>query len=185
MINTERLILREFVFDDYIDMFDYLHHPLSPCFYSMKIENLKEAKEKMNEKINNDLHLAIVLKENHKVIGEIEAHPESSFPDDKDKPLDTYGLCWMLNEEYLNNGYGYESACAFVDYLFYEKNARRLYAYVEDYNKSSLRLCEKLHMRKEGLFKEFVSFENDENGSPIYVNTYQYALLKNEWNICE
>lgn len=58
---------------------------------------------------------------------------------------------------------------------------RRIYAYVEDYNLSSQRLCEKLGMRREGLFKEFVSFVNDEDGVPIYENTMQYAMLKKEW----
>jgi hypothetical protein len=36
-------------------------------------------------------------------------------------------------------------------------------------------------MRREGLFVEFVSFVNDENGQPIYENTLQYAILKKEW----
>ena len=36
-------------------------------------------------------------------------------------------------------------------------------------------------MRKEGLFKEYVSFVNNEDGTPIYENTYQYAILKKEW----
>ena len=34
---------------------------------------------------------------------------------------------------------------------------------------------------REGLFREFVSFVNDEEGTPIYENTYQYAILKKEW----
>ena len=58
---------------------------------------------------------------------------------------------------------------------------RRIYAYMEDYNLSSQRLCEKLGMRREGLFKVFVSFVNDEDGVPIYENTMQYAMLKKEW----
>ena len=45
----------------------------------------------------------------------------------------------------------------------------------------SQKLCEKLGMRCEGLFREFVSFVNDEDGNPIYENTYQYAILKKEW----
>ena len=35
-------------------------------------------------------------------------------------------------------------------------------------------------MRKEGVCKEFVAFVNDNNGNPIYENTLQYAILKNE-----
>lgn len=36
---------------------------------------------------------------------------------------------------------------------------------------ASQRLCEKLGMRHEGIFKEFVSFENDSHGRPVFVNT--------------
>ncbi|MEH9308335.1 GNAT family protein, partial [Klebsiella pneumoniae] len=60
------------------------------------------------------------------------------------------------------------------------KGARRLYAWVEDYNYSSQKLCERLLMRREGCFKEFVSFENEE-GKARYDDTYIYALLHKEW----
>ena len=76
----------------------------------------------------------------------------------------------------------YESAKAYVDYLFNDLNARRIYAYVEDYNLSSQKLCKKLGMRQEGLFKEFISFVNNPDGSPCYENTMQFAILKKEWN---
>ena len=69
----------------------------------------------------------------------------------------------------------------FFNYLFNEKGARRIYAYTEDYNLPSQRLCEKLGMRREGVFMEFVSFVNAPDGSPVYENTMQYAILKKEW----
>ena len=87
----------------------------------------------------------------------------------------------MLNTEYQGKGYAYEAAYAFFDYLFREKEARRLYAYTEDDNLSSQRLCERLGMRKEGLFLEFISFVNNPDGTPRYENTFQYAILKREW----
>ena len=62
-----------------------------------------------------------------------------------------------------------------------QKGARRLYAYTEDYNVSSQHLCERLGMRREGLFLEYISFVNAPDGTPIYENTYQYAILKKEW----
>ena len=37
-------------------------------------------------------------------------------------------------------------------------------------------------MRREGLFKEFVSFIRNPDSTPRYENTYQYAILKKEWN---
>lgn len=75
-----------------------------------------------------------------------------------------------------------KSARAYLDYLFNHMNARRIYAYVEDYNISSQRLCKKLGMRQEGLFKEFISFINNPDGTPLYENTMQFAILKKEWN---
>ncbi len=62
-----------------------------------------------------------------------------------------------------------------------KEEARRLYAYVEDDNCRSQKLCERLGMRKEGYFLEFISFTVHEDGTPKYENTYQYALLKKEW----
>lgn len=50
------------------------------------------------------------------------------------------------------------------------------------YNLSSQRLCEKLGMRREGLFVEFVSFVSNPDGTPRYENTMQYAILKKEWD---
>ena len=71
---------------------------------------------------------------------------------------------------------------AFLDYLFYKKGARRIYAYTEDYNKSSQHLCEKLGMRKEAEYIEFISFVNNPDGTPKYENTFEYAILKKEWD---
>ena len=182
MFITERLILRPFQENDANDLFEYLNEPMVNCFACMKLNTIEDAvREAIKRSSDVEYHFAIVLKESGKVIGEIEAMPESSNPDDEDGVIDTFSPCWMLNKEYHGNGYAYETAHAFFDYLFYEKGARRIYAYTEDYNVSSQRLCEKLGMRREGMFMEFVSFINDENGVPIYENTIQYAILKKEW----
>ena len=68
-----------------------------------------------------------------------------------------------------------------MTYPFERKAARRIYAYVEDTNLRSQKLCEGLGMRKEGCFKEFVSFTQNEDGEPMYENTMEYAILKKEW----
>ena len=52
---------------------------------------------------------------------------------------------------------------------------------MEDDNLPSQRLCRKLGMRQEGLFREFISFVNNPDGTPLYENTLQFALLKKEW----
>lgn len=182
IIKTERLILRLFVESDASDVLEYLEKPTVNCFAGMKLNSLEEAKEEMKKRTGEkEYYFAIVLKDSDKVIGEIDAYPERGEPHDTASPFDTFSPCWMLNEAYQGNGYAYEAAHAFFDYLFNEKGARRIYAYTEDYNLSSQHLCEKLGMRREGLFKEFVSFVNNPDGTPRYENTVQYAILKKEW----
>ena len=181
IIETERLLLKPFKKEDAPDLFEYLHEPLMNCFLDMKLETLDDAKKKLEERVKETEYLfAIVLKENNKVIGEIKGSPEGHNHSDENEPNDTFSPYWMINKNYHRKGYGYEAAHAFFDYLFKQKGARRIYAYTEDNNIASQRLCEKLGMRKEGLFKEFVSFVKNEDGTPKYENTYQYAILKKE-----
>ena len=183
MIETERLILRTFREEDAADLYEYLKAPMVHCFACMKVDSVDEAQHAVLERAkDNEYYFAIVLKDNGKVIGEIDAMPETHAPDEKNAVLDTFSPCWMLHPDYHGKGYAFEAAKAFFDYLFYRKGARRIYAFTEDYNLSSQKLCQKLGMRQEGLFREFVTFVNDENGNPIYENTLQYAILKKEWN---
>lgn len=183
-IETERLILRPFLETDAADVFEYLEKPAVNCFASMKLNSLEEARAEMKKRVGEiEYYFAITLKDTGKVIGEIDAYPEPGEPhSDESAPKDTFSPCWMLNKAYQGKGYAYEAAHAFFDYLFKEKGARRIYAYTEDYNTSSQHLCEKLGMRREGLFLEFISFVNNEDGTPHYENTYQYAILKKEWD---
>lgn len=183
MIETERLLLRPFQESDAADVLEYLSEPAVNCFASMKLHSLEEAQAEMKNRVGEtEYRFAIVLKESGKVIGEIDAYPEAGEPHaDEAAPKDTFSPCWMLNKDYQGKGYAYEAAHAFFGYLFKEKGARRIYAYTEDYNFPSQRLCEKLGMRREGLFLEFVSFVNNPDGTPRYENTIQYAILKREW----
>lgn len=183
MIKTERLILRPFMEKDAADVFEYLKEPAVNCFAGMRLHSLEEARVEMRRRAGEtEFYFAIVLKDNGKVIGEIEAYPERDDPHDAASPADTFSPCWMLSSAYQGKGYAYEAAYAFFGYLFREKGARRIYAYTEEDNLPSQRLCEKLGMRREGLFKEFISFVNNPDGTPHYENTMQYAILKKEWN---
>ena len=182
IIETERLLLRPFLESDAADVLEYLGEPAVNCFASMKLNSLEEAKAEMKKRVSEtEYYFAIVLKAEGKVIGEIDAYPEPIDPHDTSSPADTFSPCWMLNEAYQGKGYAYEAAHAFFDYLFRDKGARRIYAYTEDYNLSSQHLCEKLGMRREGLFVEFIFFVNNPDGTPHYENTMQYAILKKEW----
>lgn len=78
---------------------------------------------------------------------------------------DTYNVGWHFNKRFEGKGFACEAAAGLLDYLFREAGARRIYGFVEDDNIRSKRLCERLGMRREGCFKEFVTFVNNPDGS--------------------
>jgi len=119
------------------------------------------------------LEFAVCLKEQDAIIGVMFAA--------KEEP-DNYSVGWQLNARYEGMGYAYEAATAFFDVLFAQMGARRVYAYVDNNNIRSQKLCERLCMRKEGLFMEYISFVNNADGTPRYENTCIYAVLKKEWD---
>ncbi len=59
---------------------------------------------------DGEYYFAIVLKENGKVIGEIDAMPEATDPSVENAVRDTFSPCWMLNPKYHGEGYAYEAA---------------------------------------------------------------------------
>jgi len=171
IIKTDRLVLRNFRRNDAAGLLAYLREPKANCFLSLKLADTEDAEAEAEKRSADDEHIAVCLKGTDQLIGDVFAVPET----------DTFSVGWNFNPEFGGHGYALEAARALFSHLFEDKGARRLYAYVEDHNTSSRRLCEKLGMRNEGLFVEFVSFTDDDAGDPIYENTMQYAILRREW----
>lgn len=171
-IQTDRLILRNFREGDAADLLAYLRQPRASCFFSLKLKDLGAAEAEVETRSKSDEHVAVCLRSTGKLIGDLFCIPE---------PPDTYAVGWNFNADFGGAGFASEAARALFEYLFSVKQARRLYAYVDEGNIPSQRLCERLGMRREGLFKEFVSFQKDEAGVPIFENTMQYAILRKEW----
>lgn len=174
IITTQRLIIRHFKEEDAAALFDYLSSPRTPCFKDEKLHSLAEAEVDVAKRASDPTQFAVCLKETDTLIGHLFAD-NSNEPDNN-----TWSVGWHFNQRFEHQGYASESVAALFDYLFKVKGARRLYAWVEDYNYSSQKLRERLLMRREGCFKEFVSFENEE-GKARYDDTYIYALLHKEW----
>lgn len=129
MIETKRLILRPFIKGDANDVFEYLNEPLVNCFACMKLNTIEDAYELMHERSkDNEYTFAVVLKENNKVIGEIDAHPESMSPE-QNSILDTFSPCWMLNKKYHVQNYAYEAAYAFL-IIYLKKNKLEEYMHI-------------------------------------------------------
>ncbi|MBB4123693.1 GNAT family protein [Martelella radicis] len=183
-IQTDRLSIRNFRVGDAETLFAYLREPVASCFFSLKLADLAAAEREVLKRAGDDEYVAVCLKESGQLIGDLFIHPDPAWPDDPEKPQqpDTVSVGWNFNPLFSGKGYALEAAEALFAELFIHQSTRRIYAYVEDHNASSRRLCEKLGMRVEGLFLEYVTFQNDSAGNPIYENTMQYAILRHEWD---
>ncbi|MGN0495307.1 MAG: GNAT family N-acetyltransferase, partial [Lachnospiraceae bacterium] len=70
-IETERLILRRYKAEDLNDLFEYLSDDEVVKHEPYKAMTLEETKENLKWRIETDEMIAVELKENHKMIGNI------------------------------------------------------------------------------------------------------------------
>ena len=176
-IETERIIIRNFKQKDAEGLLEYLSHPRVNCFAGDLLCSREAALAYMQYSPKDMLRYAVSLKKEDFIIGDVFALRENE---------DTYNVGWHFNKRFEGKGFACEAATGLLDYLFREAGARRIYGFVEDDNIRSKRLCERLGMRREGCFKEFVTFVNNPDGSPKYEDTCVYAILEKEWNtICQ
>lgn len=153
ILKTNRLILRNFTLTDAAGLLEYTANPRVNCFMDQRISTLEDAAAEVAKRSSDDSHIAVCLKDSNELIGELFGMREDRDADtDKDSNSDTYSIGWNFNGRFEGKGYASESANAFIEHLFMEQGIRRLYAYVEDDNFRSQKLCEKLGMRREGLF---------------------------------
>lgn len=145
-IETERLILRDASVDDAKDMFEYAKleevtkylswKPHLSIKDSEKILDMlsKEAKEKDSYALK-----AIVLKENDKMIGTIDARIFGDGLKDAE-----FGYC--LNPKYWNKGYMSEALKAFIQALHKEHGIENVFGSFERENIASKRVMQKNEM---------------------------------------
>lgn len=145
-IETERLILRDASVDDAEDMFEYAkleevtkHLSWKPHLSVKDSEKIldmlsKEAKEKDSYTLK-----AIVLKENDKMIGTIDARIFGDGLKDAE-----FGYC--LNPKYWNKGYMSEALKAFIQALHKERGVENVFGSFERENIASKRVMQKNEM---------------------------------------
>ena len=107
------------------------------------------------------------LKENGKVIGNI-------YYGNRDFEAKEVG--YIVNKDYQRKGYASEALKAVIDNAFAD-GVHRVYAELDSGNECSWRLLESVGMEKEAHFRQNVYFHKDENGNPIWKDTYVYAII--------
>lgn len=171
-METKRLIIRKFRPSDWRDLYEYLSDPEVVKFEPYETYDENQAKEEAENRSQMDCFFAVVSKKNNKVIGNLY-FDRSEFG--------AFELGYVFNRRYQRKGYAFEAATAIMEYGFTKLGARRIVAMCNPLNTASWNLLEKLGMRREGHLIKNICFKFDNEGNPIWCDTYEYAILKSEW----
>ena len=172
---TERLILRRYIESDLKDLYEYLSNSNVVKFEPYKPMTMDEVENNLKWRISTDEMIAVELKAEHKMIGNIYLGK---------REFDSLELGFVFNENYWKKGYAKESCEKLIEAAF-EKGIHRIYAECDPGNQNSWGLLEAMGFVKEGHLRKNVYFFKDDNQQPIWKDTFIYARLNpNEKTAC-
>lgn len=169
-LETDRLILRPFTLDDATRVQELagnkdvakttlgIPHPYS-------LEAAKSWIKNHPRMIRNGTYpFAIVLKTESVIVGTMtirvnEAHKKGE-------------LAYWVGKEYWGNGYATEAAKEIVRHSFEDLNLNRVWAMAMSKNPASIKVMERVGMKKEGVLKQ------DIIKSGVFVDSDIYGLIK-------
>ncbi|NLO09519.1 MAG: GNAT family N-acetyltransferase [Clostridiales bacterium] len=175
LIETDRLVIRRFSSSDWKDIYEYLSQEQVVKYEPYGVLTDLECKKEAAIRSMNKAFLAVCLKGSCKLIGNLY------FAEQEPKEFATWELGYVFNPIYYGKGYATESCRAIIDHGFKYLKVRRVVAMCNPDNISSWKLLERLKMRQEGHLLKNIYFKVDENGKPIWNDTYEYAILADEW----
>ena len=171
-METNRLLIRRFIPDDWRDLHEYLSQEAVVKYEPYGVFTEEASKQEAARRADDSGFWAVCLKDCGKLIGNIYLSKQD---------FDTWELGYVFNAGFQGVGYATEAAHALVDYVFRNNNARRVVAMCNPLNESSWKLLERLKMRREGQLLQNIYFKTEQDGSPIWQDTYEYAVLCKEW----
>lgn len=173
---TKRLALRRFSKEDYKDLHEYLSDSEVVKYEPYEPFTIEESKGAAEQRANsNDFFAVCLLEENRKMIGNIY------FSKLEPSERETYEIGYVFGKNYWGKGYASEAVKCIITYAFEELGAHRIIAECNPKNTPSWKLLERVGMRRESELKKNIFFFRDENEKPIWQDTYQYAILREEY----
>jgi ribosomal-protein-alanine N-acetyltransferase len=172
MIETKRLFIRPFEPSDCSDLFEYLSKPETFVFEPGAPVTLDQAKELAAIRSQGRDFLAVVLKNDQKMIGHIYFAQLEPF-----ERL-TWELGYIFNPLYHRKGYATEAAAAVVSYGFRELKAHRVMARCSPNNPASWKLLERIGFAREAYFRQYGFLHRDAEGNPIWNDVYEYSMVE-------
>lgn len=173
-LETERLVVREMVPDDFDAVYVLCTHP-DTCRYirpAMTAEAVREhiAKRKMPWRFHDlDWCASVVVeKASNQIIGEVTFRVISL-----DERRSEIGF--RFHPDFQGKGYASEATQAILNVLFKQLNIHKVIGQCDVRNRASFKLMENLGMRREGKFlKQNLNADQ-------WCDVYYYAILEDEW----
>jgi [ribosomal protein S5]-alanine N-acetyltransferase len=175
LLETQRLILREFRQTDWQAVYEYRSDPEVARYMDFRPNTEQESK----------IFISVALANQ-------KAQPRQSFNFALEKRTDNrlIGSCmlritgienkegdigYILNRRYWNQGYITEAAARVISFGFEQLGLHRIYSTCYPANIASYRVMEKIGMQREGCLRE-VRFIKD-----TWCDSLLYSILEQEW----
>lgn len=169
-LRTERLLLRPFRETDLRDLYEFLSQLMDDEFEGYPGITFESAEEHLRYRVGSEEFYAIELTGASKVIGNIYCGK---------RDFSAREVGYIVNRLYQRQGYAEEALRAVIAHAFGE-GAHRVYAECDPRNTASVKLLERVGMRREAYFRQNIYFRRDLNGAPIWKDTCVYAMLESD-----
>ena len=174
-LTTDRLILRDFVAEDWLAVHVYGIDPEVTRYMVWGPNTEQQTKDYLERTMaraglsSRRAHdFAVVLKDGDRLIG------ACSLTDEGAEAKEAM-LGYVYAREHWGNGYATEAAGAVLRFGFETLGLHRIYSTADVLNVASWRVMEKLGMQREGLLREHVLSKGR------WRNSYLYGILEHEW----
>lgn len=172
---SKRLILRQFSAPDVDSFYLYRSSPEVAKFQSWENYQYHEAElfvrqqsRCLPDQPGTWFQFAIALAETNHLIGDCAMH--TLFDESR-----IVEIGFTVAVEHQGNGYASEAVRALLNYVFKTLGKHKVIAFTDVRNEKSIRLLERVGMRREGhLLQNYMS-------KGQWVDEYQYSLLQSEW----
>lgn len=173
--HTDRLTLRSFTPHDGPALHGYLSQPRAVEFEPYGVFTLEDAVTAAAARAQDPAFLAVCVRDDDRLIGNLYVAPHA-HPD-----WATWEIGYVFDPREWGHGYATEACRALLEELFVERRAHRVVARCNPLNTRSWELLERLGMRREAHMLAAASFAVADDGSRVWHDTFQYALLAHEW----
>ncbi len=169
---TERLRLRPLTSDDVDDLLAYRGDPEVVRFVPFPPMDRAEVTRRIETQWNREAdgvgNVCLGVELDGRVVGDVVV-----FWTTREHRSAEIG--WIFHPDVAGRGYATEAAAALLGHTFAELGFRRVAARIVDGNDASVRVCERLGMRREAHLIENELFKGE------WTSEIDYAILDREW----